>query len=259
MKKLAFLFLPVLVAFFFAGYASVAVAQTTDADFQNALSQLRQSRQNFKDAKAQEASGAAEEIKAKGQALRQVAQQKREEARKRMEEKRKEILLKLVDIQINWMNRIKERVQKMPNISADLKTQLSSEVDTIVQKLNDLKSRIQNASGQDAIKALAKEVRDFFKSKHEIVKKIVEAIHASRANNAIAKAEERLAAIKAKVQELKNQGKDTTEIETELEDAEKKIDEAQEAVGRKAFKEANEDLKGAYQKFRDIATKAKGL
>ena len=259
MKKLTFLFLPVLVALLFAGFASVALSQTTDANFQNALTQLRQSRQNFKDAKAQETSGAAEEGKAKSQALRQAAQQRREEARQRMEEKRKEILLKLVDIQIKWLNRVKERVQKMPNISADLKTQLASEVDTAVQELNGLKIRIQSASGRDAIKVLAKEVRDLFKLKREIVKKIVEAIHASRATNSVAKAEERAAAIRAKVQELKNQGKNTTEVETELADTEKKIDDAQEAVGRQAFKEANEDLKGAYQKFRGIATKAKGL
>jgi len=259
MKKLTFLFLPVLVALLFAGFASVALAQTTDANFQNALTQLRQLRQNFKDAKAQEISGASEEGKAKGQVQRQAAQQKREEARQRMEEKRKETLLKLVDIQIKWLNRVKERVSKMPNISADLKTQLAAEVDTAIQGLNGFKTRIQSASGRDAIRALAKEVRDFFKLKHEIVRKIVDAIHVSRATNSVAKAEERAAAVKAKVQELKNQGKNTAEVETELADAEKKIDDAQEAVGRKAFKETNEDLKGAYQKFRGIATKAKGL
>lgn len=257
MKKLVFVFLPVLAVSFL--YASVGVAQTADADFKNALDQLRQSRQDFKDSKAQEGSATAEEDKAKNQAARQVAWQKRAEAQKQMEDKRKEALTKLVDIQITWMNRTKERVQKMPNISADLKTQLVSEVDVTVQKLNDLKSLIQNASGRDAIKALAKEVRDFFKSKHEIVKKIVDAIHASRAHNAVAKAEERVAAVKVKVQELKGQGKNTAEVESELEDAEKKIDEAQEATGRKVFREASEDLKGAYQKFRDIATKAKGL
>lgn len=263
MKKFPFLFLPIFVALLFAGHAPTSIAlstaQTTDDKFQNALSQLRQSRQNFKDAKAQEISGASEEGKAKNQTLRQAAKQKREEARKRREEKRKETLLKLVDIQIRWMSRTKERVQKMPNISADLKTQLFSEIDAAIQKLNDFNPRIQNASDQNAIKTLAKEIRDFFKLKHEIVKKIVDAIHASRATNSVSKAEERAAAVKARLQELKNQGKNTIEIETELADAEEKINNAREAVGRKTFREANEDLKDAYQKFRDIATKAKEL
>lgn len=147
----------------------------------------------------------------------------------------------------------------MPNLTAELKNQLASEVDGTVQKLNELKTRLQNASGQEAVKALAKEVRDFFKSKHEVVKKIVEAIHASRATNAVTKAEERAAAIKAKIQELKSQGKNTSELESELSEAEEKIDEAREAIGRKEFREANEDLKGAYQKFRGVVEKVKGL
>lgn len=259
MKKLSLLLVPVVISMMLAGTPSVGVAQTTDTDLQNALTQLRQSRQDFKDGKAQEVNAASEEGRAKGQAARQAAQQKRAEAQKRMEEKRKEVLVRLVDIQIKWMNRTKERVQKMPNITNDLKTQLATEVDASIQKLNDEKAKIQSASGQEAIKSLAEEVRDLFKSKKEIVKKIVDAILASRANNAAAKAEDRAAAIKAKIEELKSTGKDTSELEADLVDAEKKIDEAQNAIGRKAFQEANEDLKGAYQKFRGIADKSKGL
>lgn len=260
MKKLLLSFLPVIViALVLAGSPSAGIAQTADGDFQNALNQLRQSRQSFKDAKAQEKSDAAEEGKAKGQVQREAAQQKRTEAQTRMENKRKEVLLKLVDNQIKWMERAKTRVQKMPNITDELKNQLVSEADTAIQNLNAEKTKIQSTSGRDAIKALAKEVRDLFKLQHEIVKKIVDAIHASRANDAVAKAEDRAAAMKVKINELKDQGKNTTDMESDLKDAEKDIDDAQEAIGRKAFKEANEDLKGAYQKFRGIAQKAKGL
>lgn len=259
MKKLLLSFLPILVAFMLAGSPSVGIAQTTDGDFQNALTQLRAERQAFKEAKAEERNQAAEERGATVQARKEAAQQKRAEAQQRMETKRKEVLLKLVDIQVKWMERTKERVQRMPNITDELKTQLAGEVDSAIQNLNAEKAKIEATSGRDAIKALAKEVRDLFKSKHESVKKIVDAIHASRANDAVAKAEERAAAMKAKVNELKGQGKNTAEVESDLEDAEEDVDSAQEAIGRKAFKEANEDLKGAYQKFRNIAQKAKGL
>jgi hypothetical protein len=272
MKKLSFLLVLVVISMMFVKTPSVGVAQTTpnqparagatgqaDTDLQNALTQLRQSRQDFKDNKAQEVNAASEEGRAKVQAVRQAAQQKRAEAQKRMEEKRKEVLLRLVDIQIKWMSRAKERVQKMPNITNDLKTQLATEVDASIQKLNDEKTKIQSASGQETIKSLAKEIRDLFKSKREIVKKIVDAILTSRASNAIAKAEDRIAAIKAKVEELKSAGKDTSKLETDLANAEKKIGDAQTKVGQAAFKEVNDDLKDAYQKFRDIADKAKGL
>lgn len=240
------------------------MAQTTttaasDADFQNALNQIRESRQTFKETKTQEANEVSQVGKAKNQAQREAAQQRREAARQKMEEKRKEVLLKLVDIQIQHLNRTKERVQKMPNITEELKTQLNTEIDTVIQKLNEQKAKIESATGREAIKAVAKEIKDFFKSYQEIVKKIVEAILASRVHNAAAKAEERLATVKAKIQELKNQGKDTIELETEIEKAEKDIDDAQGAIGRKAFREVNEGLKGAYQKFRNIAQKAKRL
>jgi len=71
--------------------------------------------------------------------------------------------------------------------------------------------------------------------------------------------EGRASAIKEKLEDLKGKGKNTSGLEEDLEDAETDINDAKDAVGRKAFKEANEDLKGAYQKFRDIAEKAKGL
>lgn len=259
MKKLLLSFLPAMIAFVLILSPSVGIAQTTDDDFQNDLTQLRQSRKGFKDAKAEERNEASQEGKAKGQAKREAAQQKREAARRKMEDKRKETLLRLVDIQIKHWNRVTDRVERMPNITDDLKAQLASEIDAVIQGLNNQKAKVQGVEGREEIKTLAKEIRSSFKSKREVIKSIVDAIHASRANKAAAKAEERAAAIKAKVQELKDQGEDTAELEVELEDAEEDIDDAGDAIGRKAFREANEDLKGAYQKFRNIAQKANNL
>lgn len=259
MKKILLSILPLIIVSLLAGYAQFGFAQTNDVNLDDDLNKIRASRQEFKDAKAQEAGGAAEASKANSLAQRETAQRKRDAAKQKMEEKRKEVLLKLIDIQIRHLEKTKARVQKMPNVTDELKTQLAIEIDANIKKLNDEKVKVQAATGKEAIKALAKEIRDLFKSYKDVVKKIVDAIHASRAGSAAAKAEERLAAIKAKVQELKAQGKDATELETELDEAEQDIDDAQAAIGRKAFREGNEDLKGAYQKFRDIAKKAKGL
>ena len=259
MKRLFKLFLAATVAFVLVSSPSVGIAQTTDADFQNALNQVRQSRQAFRDAKTQEANEDAEISRAQGQAQREAAQQRREAARERKEEKRKEVLLRLIDIRVKHLNRINERVQRMPNITDDLKAELATEIDAQVQALNDQKGRVESAEGREAIKTLAKEIRDLFKAKREVIKSIVDAIHASRADIAAAKAAARAADMDEKLQELKGQGKDTTELEEELDEAEIDIDDAKEAIGKKEFKEANEDLKGAYQKFRSIAEKAKGL
>ena len=259
MKKLSLLFFPVLVALVFIVSPSTGIGQTVDNDLQNALDQVKQLRQEFKNAKTQEANETVKANKAKGQAQRETARQKREEARQRMEKKRKEVLLKLVDVQIKWMTRTENRVQKMPNITDGLKNQLIAQVDINIQNLNDEKSKIKSAEGKDTIKTLAKEARDFFKSKYKAVKDIVNAVFTSRANDAVVKGGKRATAIKTKIQEMKNKGKDTTEIETDLNNAENDLNGAQEAIERKAFREVNEDLKGAYQKFREIAQKAKGL
>ena len=176
-----------------------------------------------------------------------------------MEDKRKQTLLRLIDIQIKHWEKVQARVDRMPNITDDLKTQLSAEIDSAILELNSMTTSVDASEGREAIMELAKEIRELFKSKREIVKNIVEAIHASRLTIAAAKAEDRAAAIKAKILELKANGKDTADIEGDLDSAEEDIDNAQDATGRKAFKEANEDLKGAYQKFRNIAEKAKGL
>lgn len=259
MKRLLKLFLATIVALVLVSSPSVGVAQTTDADVQDALNQVRKSKQEFKDAKVQETAEAAEIGKAKGQVQRDAAQQRREEARQRMEDKRKETLLKLIDLQVKHLEKTKERVDRMPNITDALKTQLATEIDADIQALNSKKADVEGTEGKDEIKALAKEIRDFFRSYRDTVKSIVDAIHASRADIAAAKAEARAADIDEKVQELKGQGKNTTELEQELDEADAHIEEAKEEIGRKEFKEANEDLKGAYQKFRSIAEKAQGL
>lgn len=259
MKKLSLQFAPVLISLMVAGMPLAGIAQTTDVDFQNALTQLRQARQTFKDAKVQENNERQQAAGEKNQAKRQQVEQRRAEAQKKREEHRKTVLLHLIDIQIKHLNRTKERVGRMPNIESSLKTQLNTEIDKNIQKLNDEKTKVQNATTVEELKTLAKEIRDIFKSYREVIKQIVDAIHASRATAAVAKAEDRVTVIKANIAELKAKGKDTSSLEADLNDAGKKIDEAREAVGRKIFKESNEDLKGAYQKFRGIAEKAKGL
>ncbi len=237
MKKKSFLITSALIVFVFAGLAGIAIAQNSDQDFNNALNRLRESRQEFKDARAE----------------------KRVESRERMEDNRKQTLLRLIDIQIKHWEKVQARVARMPNITDDLKAQLAAEINSAISGLNSMKAEVEAAEGREAIMELAKEIRELFKSKRDTVKNIVEAIHASRLTIAASKAEDRAAAIKAKVLELKANGKDTADIEGDLEGAEEDIDNAQEATGRAAFKEANEDLKGAYQKFRNIAEKAKGL
>ena len=239
--------------------SSTTAIKNIKSETKDALEQMRKERQNFKDAKAQEVKAKSEEVKSKIQAEKENLKKKTEDAKKKMEEKRKETLLKLVDVQIKHWGNVKERVQNMPNITGELKTQLASEIDAGVQKLNDFKVKIQTVQTKEEIQALAKEVKDFFKTKQDVVKKIVEAIHMSQAKNIESKAEERLSAIKAKIEDLKSKGKDVSELEKEITEAETKITQSAEKISGKSFKEANEKIKSAYENFKEIAKKARGL
>lgn len=258
MKKRILSILSLAIVAVLAGSLSVSgIAQTADTDFENSISQLRQERQTFKDAKKQEETEKQQMAKEKVQAKRQQAEQRRVEAENKREEKRKAVLLSLIDIQIKHFNRTNDRVQKMPNITDDLKAQLENEIDSVIGILEGKKTEIESLTGKEKIKESAREIKDLFRAHREIVKKIVETIHSSRSDKAISTAEDRATAIQAKIKELKDKGQNIGELDNDLENAEKEISDARDNIGRKAFKEANEDLKGAYQKFREIAEKAK--
>jgi len=248
-----------IVMLFAIGIPGVSIAEITDSEFKDTLKRLRESRQEFKNEREKESSETREINKAQRQIDREAAQQRREEARAEMEAKRKEVLLKSVDLQIAWFERVKERVEKMPNINNDLKTRLVEEVNLAISDLVAKKTSIQGAAGKEAIKTLAKEIKELFKVKHEAVKNIVDAIHASRTSDTVTKAEDRAAVIKARLEEMKSDGKNVAELEALLVLAQEDILNAQNAAGQNKFKEANEALKDAYQKFREISQKAKEL
>jgi hypothetical protein len=259
MKKIKLSILLLAIIAVLTGSSSVGIAQTADIDLENSIGQLRQERQAFKDAKKQEEAEKQQAIKEKIQDKRQQAEQRRVEAENKRETKRKAVLLSLIDIQIKHFNKTNDRVQKMPNITDDLKAQLKKETSAAIGILEGKKIEVKSSISKEEIKKLAGETKDLFKMYREIVKKIVEAIHSSRADKAVSVAEDRAAVIKTKVKELKDKGQDTSEIDNDLIGVEKEISEAKSNLGRKAFKEANENLKGVYQKFREIAEKAKKI
>lgn len=242
-----------------AGWTTVSncspSANANIGDINSRLQQMRLDLKEFKDKKQQEAAEKAAALKERVSSKRGAVQARQEAARKAKEEKRKTVLLRLIETQIKQLNNTKERVAKMPNISADLKTELDAKIDAAVAELNAEKAKVQAAATPEELKNLAKEIRDLLKSKQEIVKQIVKAILASRIDNAVVKSESRLAEIKAKIAELKAAGKDTAEIEGLLATAEQKVASAKEKSGQKIAKEANDLLKSAYQDMKDIVKK----
>ncbi|MBI4117869.1 MAG: hypothetical protein HY453_02205 [Parcubacteria group bacterium] len=233
---------------------SPALAAVPDG-LQNDLSELRKEREALKEAKKKVLDESDVEKRAKTKEEKEEAKKKQEENKKRKEEKRKEVLQKVVNTQIRWFSNVKERVSGMPNVSEELKTQLITEIDTDIQKLNEFKTKIEAATAEEMI-ALGKEVKEFFKTKKDVVQKIVAAIHADLAEKAVLKAEERLKSMQEKVAALKADGKDVSSLENMLSEAEKKIAEAKAAIAKKEIREALGKIKEAYRLFKDIAPKS---
>jgi hypothetical protein len=96
-----------------------------------------------------------------------------------------DVIIRLLENEIKWFNNLKNRVQNMPNISSDLKTQLISDIDKYIQTLQNKENDIKNSTSQISKKVFVKDFKELLKLKEEIVRKIVNAIHATNGAKSI--------------------------------------------------------------------------
>lgn len=233
-------------------------AVSASVDFETEVNQFRDLNKDFLDESDKEIIEAANVVKAKKSSDKKAAEKRLAAAHSKKEEIRKRVLLKLIDIQSKQLGRTAERILRMPNIDNAKKTELRSEIDSAIQQLAAEKIKVQNAIDEKTIKSLASEVRDMFKTEQDIVQKIVDAIHVSRFNGIISSAEEKVIVVQAKIQDLKNLGQDTTDLDKAMEEAQNSIDQANRKITKQAYKEAVNSLKDVYQKFISITDKVNG-
>lgn len=236
----------------------VKTASIDSNKLQDFLIQLRKDKEDFKTNKLAEEKENANILKEKIASKKKEIQARLEKAKQNKEAKRKAVLVRLIDIQIKQLKNTKDRVAKMTNIKADLKASLNAKVDEAVGELEEEKAILQAITAPEGLKKFAKELKDSLKTKRDIVKRIVNAILASRADKTISAAEGRLAEIKAKVADLKAAGQDTVALDNLLTAAKEKIAAASAKIGKKELKEAINDLKDAYKDIKSIAEKVEG-
>lgn len=230
-------------------------AGTIIDDIDSRLQQMRKDRDDFKSSKQLEESKILEAAKEKVAAKRKLIEAKREELRIKKEEKRQAVLVNLIDIQIKQLGNTQERVKKMPNITDNLKGELDKAIIAAIGELEAEKVILQAITKPEDLKAFAKELKDSFKAKRSIVKQIVDAILASRANKTIDNAEGRLTEITAKIAALKAAGQDTAALDALLVAAQSKIAAANTKAGKEDLKGAISDLKEAYKSMKSIIEK----
>lgn len=240
------------------GLAQVVPTSVGDAKaaVKKELGELKTAREALKTARQQEADERAKEAKERVEAKRKEIEANRLEIAKRKEANRKEVLLRLIDVQVKHLNNIWRRVQNMPNILEAKKTELKTEIDKAVAGLNALKTKVQEATAAEQLKAATQELRSFIKSKNELIKKIVEAITADALKDISVRAEERIKTAEEKIAELKTAGKDVAALENLLAVAKSKLEAAKTAGTREAWAEMKDALKAVYETLKEFAEKA---
>ena len=147
----------------------------------------------------------------------------------------------------------------MPNISDAEKTQLTSQITTTLSGLEAKKAEIEATSNEDILTTKAKDLRTTFMGYHELVKAIVDSIHASKVAGAENTTGDRATAIETKLDELAAEGKDVTALKTELATAQTYIDDAKTLREAGDYKGAVAKLKEAYTVFRSVSQAARKL
>lgn len=237
-------------------HTSSTAAEDAHAAVHKEIDDLKSAREAFKEARKQEEDSRSMEAKERREAQRKELEVKRVDAERRKEEHRKKVLLRLIDVQIKHLNNVWRRVEKMKNITDAKKTELKAEIDKAIAGLKDLAVKVKAATTPEQLKELTKMLRDYIKSKNDLVKKIVDSIAADALRDSAMKAEERIKTAEAKIVELKAAGKDVTALEALLATAKSKLEAAKTAGTKEAWAEMREALKDVYEALKEFAKKA---
>lgn len=229
---------------------------STDSEFQTKTRDMRAAHQAFKEARSQAVTPDVNNANANTNTKFGKTKEQILESRALHQ---KTVLQKIVDLQIAYFERVRDRVDHMPNISDAEKATLDGQITTTISGLNAKKAEIDAASGTDALKTLAKDLRTTFTGYHKIVKAIVDAIHASRVAGAENTAGNRSGAIEAKLDELKAQGKDVTDLKAQLQSAQTLMIDAKTLREARDYKGSVTKLKEAHTIFRTVSQAAKAL
>lgn len=161
------------------------------------------------------------------------------------------------------LQRAKEAIEKS-NMPEDQKAQFIADFDEKIQALNTLRQKqgqIQSQSTTKEIKDAAKNVKEFWKTQKEDIKKANSKVSIARFGGTIVKAEQLQEKLDTKLEQFKNQGKDTTELETKITAFKEKLstartahDEAASLIEQNSVKEATAKMREAHTALKEAHT-----
>lgn len=206
-------------------------------------------------------------------------QYKRAENRELAFEKAKDFLLKADRAMIRYLKMLRVRVEFARGITEEERQRTLEKIDSYITWLEEKQPEIESANSPKELKEIARQVSDEWKEIRVEAKRIVGKILCYKIDNIISKAEAISEKLSDRIQELKEEGKDTSELEALLSDFNEKIALAKEKneLAREKFKEvssikemdklfreghafikeANKYLRDAYKDLKEIHRKLK--
>ncbi|MBI2984241.1 MAG: hypothetical protein HYY50_01290 [Candidatus Kerfeldbacteria bacterium] len=210
-------------------------------DWQTAIDELRNARQNFRTTRQEAARNLANR-----------AVNARQELLARRFEHRQAAMLRLLDVYTRHLERTKDRVNRMPIISDEEKANAVSKIDEALVAVAGLHSQVEDASDDETLKSLIPTIREQVRNYHTIVRGIVRSIHASRISAFLDQANDRTTDLGARLDALKAAGHDVSALETKLTEAEDKLAQAETQRANGEYRLAIQSLKDVYQLLRQV-------
>jgi len=191
-----------------------------------------------------------------------------------------EFLKKEISAMIKYLEALKNRVTNMNKMDEGDRAFILAKINENIAWLQGKQAEIDGASA-DKLKTISQEVKDYWKNIRVASRKMTGQILASRIKFLIGKAELMATKLEAKIQELKQAGKDTAKLEELLADFKTKIASAKSSYeqakakfaaisskdnvvqlfqeGHKLIKEANQYVKQAHKDLIQLVRRIKQL
>lgn len=193
----------------------------------------------------------------------------------------KDFLLRADEAMIGHIEVVKARVDSSEVLSEEDKQDILDELDGYITWLEDKQPEIEAATTKEELVDIAQAVRDKWLEIRGSVKKIAGLMLSAKIDRILERGENVSARVDARIQELKEKGVDTSELEALLDDFNEKLDLAKEKneaakekfreiedikdadqllrEGHEFIKEANSYLREAYSDLRDIVREMRSL
>lgn len=174
-----------------------------------------------------------------------------ERVRALVQERAKLFLENMIEARILHLKALRKRVEVAKKIREEDRNRILSQIDAQIKWFEDKKNEVSQIKNQEDIKKIAQEMKSYLNQNRAFMKKIIGQILVARSNWVVEKFEETSKNLSQKINDLKNQGKDVSGLETKLNDFNNKIEEAKNKLqqAQSSFDkiETNQDAKSVFQ------------